>query len=532
MSSLSPSLVLDRVRLVWPDGTVALDDVSGAFGPGRTGLVGRNGTGKSTLLRVAAGYLRPTSGTVTASGQVAMLPQRLAADPYRPVVSLLGVERALGAVRAIESGDVDPRHFDAVGDDWGVEARAHALLAEAGLPAGFLDRTVGELSGGEAVLVALLGIREAGAAVTLLDEPTNDLDRDARARVTDLLRRWSGAVVVVSHDVQLLEQMDATAELYGHTLSVVGGPYSAWRAHRDGEQDAALRVERDATQALRRERRDRIEAQDKLATRSRTDRTAQAEKRVPGIAAGLRASAAQVSAGRLRTEMRGKEDAARAALAIAAARVRDDDVVRIDLPDPQNSPSRRIFSIGDADREWIVTGRERVALEGRNGSGKTTLLERLVHGGGEDSASVRAMASVERIGYLPQRLDGLDDGASVLDDVAAAAPTVPVAQLRDRLARFLVRGDAVSRRVGTLSGGERFRVALARVLLADPPPQLLVLDEPTNNLDLDTVDQLVAAVRAYRGAVVVVSHDDAFLARLDLDLRLELAEGRLRESGR
>ncbi|WP_285137775.1 ATP-binding cassette domain-containing protein [Microbacterium sp. lyk4-40-TSB-66] len=531
MSYPSPSLVLDRVRLVWPDGTVALDDVSGAFGPGRSGLVGRNGTGKSTLLRVAGGLLPPTSGTVTASGEVAMLPQRLAADPSRRVASLLGVESALDGVRAIESGDVDPRHFDAVGDDWGAEARAHALLAEAGLPPEFLDRTVGELSGGEAVLVALLGVRAAAAAVTLLDEPTNDLDRGARARVTDLLRRWPGAVVVVSHDVQLLEQMDATAELYDHTLSVVGGPYSVWRAHRDAEQDAALRVERDATQALRRERRDRIAAQDKLATRSRTARTAQAEKRVPGIAAGLRASAAQVSAGRLRTEMRGKEDAARAALTDAAARVRDDDVVRIDLPDPQNSPGRRVFSIGDAEREWVVTGRERVALEGPNGSGKTTLLERLVHRGG-DSASVHAVASVERIGYLPQRLDGLDDTASVLDDVAAAAPTVPTAQLRDRLARFLVRGDAVSRCVGTLSGGERFRVALARVLLADPPPQLLVLDEPTNNLDLDTVDQLVAAVRAYRGAVLVVSHDDAFLARLDLDLRLELVGGRVQESGR
>lgn len=528
MSSPSPSLVLDRVRLVWPDGTVALDDVSGAFGPGRTGLVGRNGTGKSTLLRVAAGLLPPTSGMVTASGEVALLPQRLAAAPSRRVASLLGVESALDGVRAIESGDVDPRHFDAVGDDWGAEARAHALLAEAGLPPALLDRTVGELSGGEAVLVALLGLRAAAAAVTLLDEPTNDLDRGARARVTELLRRWPGAVIVVSHDVQLLEQMDATAELYDHTLSVVGGPYSVWRAHRDAEQDAALRVERDATQALRRERRDRIAAQDKLATRSRTARTAQAEKRVPGIAAGLRASGAQVSAGRLRTEMRGKEDAARAALTAAAARVRDDDVVRIDLPDPQNSPGRRVFSIGDAEREWVVTGRERVSLEGPNGSGKTTLLERLVHGG-EDSASVHAVASVERIGYLPQRLDGLDDTASVLDDVAAAAPTVPTAQLRDRLARFLVRGDAVGRRVGTLSGGERFRVALARVLLADPPPQLLVLDEPTNNLDLDTVDGLVAAVRAYRGAVLVVSHDDAFLGKLDLDLRLELVDAGLRE---
>ncbi|MCJ1706291.1 ABC-F family ATP-binding cassette domain-containing protein [Microbacterium sp. VKM Ac-2923] len=528
MPSSAPCLLFDRVRFVWPDGTVALSDVSGAFGAGHTGLVGRNGSGKSTLLRVAAGVLTPTSGRVTATGEVAMLPQRLATDPERRVASLLGVEAALAAVRAIESGDVDARHFDAVGDDWDVEARAHALLAEAGLAPDVLDRSVGELSGGEAVLVALLGVRAAAAAVTLLDEPTNDLDRDARARVVDLVRTWPGALVVVSHDVHLLEQMDTTAELYDHALNMVAGPYSVWRAHRDTEQDAAQRAERDASQALRRERRDRIEAQDKLAARSRTARKAQAEKRVPGIAAGLRASAAQVSAGRLRTETRGKEDAARAALADASARVRDEDVVRIDLPDPGNAATRRIFSVADGEREWIVAGRERVSLEGPNGAGKTTLLEGLVHGTG-DSASVRAVASVDRVGYLPQRLDGLDDAASVLDNVRAAAPSIATAQLRDRLARFLVRGDAVARPVGSLSGGERFRVALARVLLADPPPQLLVLDEPTNNLDLDTVDQVVAAVRAYRGAVLVVSHDDAFLERLDLDLRLELRHGSLRE---
>jgi ATPase subunit of ABC transporter with duplicated ATPase domains len=134
-------------------------------------------------------------------------------------------------------------------------------------------------------------------------------------------------------------------------------------------------------------------------------------------------------------------------------------------------------------------------------------------------------AHTDRIGYLPQRVDGLDDDASVLENVRAAAPRVGTVELRNRLARFLVRGDAVHRPVSSLSGGERFRVALARLMLADPPPQLLVFDEPTNNLDIDTVDQFVAALSSYRGAVLIVSHDDAFLARLGVGLTLEVGPG-------
>ena len=138
------------------------------------------------------------------------------------------------------------------------------------------------------------------------------------------------------------------------------------------------------------------------------------------------------------------------------------------------------------------------------------------------------MLHTDRVGYLPQRVDGLDDAASVLENVAAAASDVPVPELRNRLARFLIRGEAVERPVATLSGGERFRVALARLLLADPPPQLLVLDEPTNNLDLDTVDQLVDALAAYRGAVLVVSHDERVPrsgSACDLDLELDRRGG-------
>ncbi|WP_223622268.1 ABC-F family ATP-binding cassette domain-containing protein [Microbacterium sp. EST19A] len=530
--TLHASVILDRLTFTWPDGSTALDGLSGAFGSGRTGLVGRNGAGKSTLLRLMAGELEPTSGFVAASGEVAYLPQQLTLDVDRRVAELLGVSEALDAVRAISAGDVDPAQFDAVGDDWDIEARAEASLAEAGLAPDFLDRTVGALSGGEAVLVAIAGIRLRRAPITLLDEPTNNLDRDARAKLGAMVQAWKGTLIVVSHDLSLLELMDDTAELYAQTLSVFGGPYSEWRAWLDAEQDAAKQAEATAAQAFRKEKRQRIEAEIKLSHRARTARKAELEKRVPKIIAHGRRMEAEVSAGKLRTEVGAKEDAARASLDEAGRRVRSDASMKIELPDPQVSRSRRIAMLGDDERAWVLQGPERVALVGRNGAGKTTLLERLVRGssGPTVGSTLVAEALTDRIGYLPQRIDGLDAERSVFENIADAAPQVPEKELRNRLARFLIRGATADRPVSALSGGERFRVALAKLLLSDPPPHLVVLDEPTNNLDIDTVDQLVEALRAYRGAVLVVSHDDAFLARLDLDLTLEIdAEGSLRE---
>ena len=555
--TLHASVTLDRLTFTWPDGTAALDSVSGSFGSGRTGLVGRNGAGKSTLLRLIEGELSPTSGFLTTTGDVAYLPQQLTLDVDRRVSELLGVADALDAVRAIGAGDVDQAHFDAVGDDWDIEARAEMSLAEAGLAPDFLDRRIGELSGGEAVLVAIAGIRLRKAPITLLDEPTNNLDREARAALATMVRSWKGTLIVVSHDLSLLELMDDTAELYAQTLSVFGGPYSEWRAWLDAEQEAARQAEVTAKQEFRKEKRQRIEAEVKLAHRARTAKKAEIEKRVPKIVAHGRKMAAEVSAGRLRTEVGAKEDAARAALDEAGRRLRSDASMKIELPDPEVSRSRRIASIGDGERSWIVQGPDRVALTGRNGVGKTTLLERLVAsaaGGVHNSAQMppigpddrregaaadsmlnterpalgperpglTATALTDRIGYLPQRVDGLDEQRSVFENIADAAPQVPEKELRNRLARFLIRGAMAERPVAALSGGERFRVALARLLLADPAPHLVVLDEPTNNLDIDTVDQLVEALRAYRGAVLVVSHDDAFLARLDLDLTLEI----------
>lgn len=528
----NPSITLTDVRLQWPGGTTALTGISGTFGVGRTGLVGSNGAGKSTLLRLIAGVLTPTSGRISTNGEVGYLPQTLTLKTDSTVADLLGIGPKLRALRAIESGDAAVENFETVGDDWDIETRADESLRHIGFSGSDLDRNVGEISGGEAMLVAITGLRLQRTAITLLDEPTNNLDRDARARLSGLITSWPGTLVVVSHDLSLLELMDNTAELHAGELTVFGGPYSAWRSHMDEQQAAAVQAAQAAKQAVKIEKRQRQDAETKLAKRARTGQSSYDNKKGSKILMNQRASDAQVSAGKLRSGSDDKVNAARTALDEASSRIREEERISLNLPDPDVPRGRRIAELRGTNRAFFVEGPERVAIIGANGVGKTTLLERVVAGESlpdndevsdvVESGTAGGRLLTGRAGYLRQRLDGLDDAATTLENVQASAPSVPEGEIRNQLARFLLRGDSVYRPVHTLSGGERFRVSLARLLFADPPPQVLILDEPTNNLDIQSVDQLVEALNAYRGAVILVSHDDDFLDRLDLDLVLNL----------
>lgn len=241
-----------------------------------------------------------------------------------------------------------------------------------------------------------------------------------------------------------------------------------------------------------------------------------------------RKTEAQVSAGKLRGEHEEKVEAAHLQVEQQAERVRQDARIRIDLPDPGVHRARRLAEMHDGrGTEVIIQGPERIALTGRNGIGKTRLLETLIHPQDTSECAVHAVGHTDRVGYLPQRLDHLNDDLSIFHTVRAAAPHTPPGDVRANLARFLFRADTIHRRVGDLSGGERFRVALATLLLAHPPNQLLVLDEPSNNLDLRSIDELVSALESYRGGLIVVSHDDAFLSRLQINTWLTLDENGL-----
>ena len=238
--STKSAITLRDLTFEWPDGTVALAGVNGTFSTGRTGLIGRNGAGKSTLLRLIAGDLQPTAGQIDTVGEVGYLPQTLTLRQDTTIAELLGIDGILAAMKAIESGDVDQRHFDAIGDDWDIESRADEALHQIGFSAADLDRRVAEVSGGEAMLIAITGLRIRRTPITLLDEPTNNLDRATRAKLAEFVDQWPGTLVVVSHDLELLEHLDNTTELYGGTLDTFGGPYSAWKEHQEQEQAAAV----------------------------------------------------------------------------------------------------------------------------------------------------------------------------------------------------------------------------------------------------------------------------------------------------
>ncbi|WP_030252131.1 ABC-F family ATP-binding cassette domain-containing protein [Streptomyces violens] len=524
-SGPAASVVCTGLTFAWPDGTTVLGDFQLTIGPGRTGLIGLNGAGKSTLLKLIAGELTPAAGSIKATGDIGYLPQNLTLDTTLPVDEVLGIARTRAALHAIEGGDASEAHFTAVGDDWDVEERARATLDQLGLHGIELDRTLGEVSGGESVLLRLAALLLRRPDVLLLDEPTNNLDRRARARLHEAVERWSGVLVVVSHDRELLELVDQIADFRAGEVHWYGGNFSAYEAALAVEQEAAERMVRVAEADVQRQRRELTDAHVKLARRVRYGNKMSANKREPKIIMNERKRQAQVSAGKHRIMHTEKLKEAKERLSEAAEAVRDDDAIRIDLPYTAVPPGRGVLTLqGLTTRcgtrvDLELRGPERLALTGPNGSGKTTLL-RTVTGELAPAAGEATVHVPHR--FLPQRLDVLDDRLTVAENVARFAPQATPNHVRAQLARFLFKGARADQPAATLSGGERFRATLAALMLAEPAPQLLLLDEPTNNLDLASVRQLVTALDAYEGALIVVSHDERFLAEAGITRTLDL----------
>ncbi|MFI5468648.1 ABC-F family ATP-binding cassette domain-containing protein [Streptomyces cacaoi] len=531
---MTHSITCTSLAFSWPDGTPVFDGLDVAFGPGRTGLVGVNGSGKSTLLKLIAGELTPSDGTVRLAGEVGHLPQNVTLDTTLKVDAALGIAPQRAALHAIEAGDASARHFETVGDDWDVEERALATLGELGLGHIDLDRTIGEVSGGESVLLRLAALLLRRPDVLLLDEPTNNLDLYARRRLYAAVTSWPGVLVVVSHDRELLDLVDQIADLRAGEVTWYGGNFSAYEEALATEQEAAERMVRVAEADLRKQKRELADAQVKLARRKRYGQKMWDSKREPKIVMGARKRAAQESAGKHRIMHEEKLAEARDRLDDAVDAVRDDDEIRVDLPHTAVPPGREVLLLQDlrlaygarVDGGFDLRGPERVALVGRNGAGKTTLLRTIAGELAPEAGEAHAHVPLR---FLPQRLDILDGELTVAENVARFAPGATNNRIRARLARFLFRGARADQKAATLSGGERFRASLAALMLAEPAPQLLMLDEPTNNLDMASVRQLTTALESYEGALIVASHDLPFLESIGIT-RWLLLDGELRET--
>ena len=581
-------ITLDHISYAHPGEPPLFTDLSAVFSAPLTGLIGDNGAGKTTLFRLILGDINPSQGIISTPPHIAYLPQDLGLSGHQHLADIFGITKILQALDALESGEYSPSLYDTIGDAWDIEERTLVALAEHGFgPAltttdtqarrNLLMRPLSTFSGGQTVTAALTALLYSDPEFILLDEPTNNLDSAAKAQLFTTLEALPCPALIISHDRDLLERMNVIAELHADRqglahLRLFEGNYSTYRQALDTEQQAAQRRVTEAKNEARKAERERAENQIKLDRNTRRGREFERSKRKPGMAMGLDKNSSERSAGKLHTAHESMVADARAAVGEAQKSLHVQEKIYAELSQQPLPAGRKVLELSRVDshrvsreistvqqptgvdsphlppnttggksqretptehpEQLILSGPEHLRITGANGSGKTTLLKAIAHSGDPGYLSpVQPAYRVEYCiegAYVPQRIS-LDPRLTLLQCVQQANRRVSEQRLRDQLARLLFRRESVHRKTGDLSGGERFRAAVAQVLLADPVPQLLMLDEPTNNLDISSVDWLVQALEAYTGALIVVSHDEDFCRRIRIDRTLNLSTKTLRK---
>jgi ATPase subunit of ABC transporter with duplicated ATPase domains len=522
-------VTLDSLSYRAPDGRSLLDNLTLAFGAERTGLVGRNGVGKTTLIRLILGELPPTGGTVSVRGRLGVLRQALEPPPGATVADLLGLAEPLARLVRIAAGEGTGE--DLSDADWGLEARLEAALAEVGLPGLDPARPASALSGGQVTRAGLAGLLATEPDLLMLDEPTNNLDAEARGLVAEVLGRWKGGAIVVSHDRDLLRRMDRIVELTSLGAKVYGGGYNLYVERKAAEEAAAARELDEAQRAVERVARATQAQVERKARRDAAGRRFAGSGSAPRIVLGGMKRRAEESSGQAARLAEKLQASAGAELAAADAKVERLKRLAFDLPPSVLAEGKTVLAFEEVGFAYAgaaplldgvsfrMTGPERVAVSGPNGSGKTTLI-RLASGElAPTSGRVRLGVPVA---LLDQQTALLRPQESLVEAFRRLNPQAGENAARAALARFLFRNVAADKLVASLSGGERLRAALACVLLGERPPQLLILDEPTNHLDLDSIAAVEAALAGYDGALLLVSHDRDFLDAVGIDRELAL----------
>ncbi|WP_234680512.1 ABC-F family ATP-binding cassette domain-containing protein [Bradyrhizobium monzae] len=522
------SIILSRLSLSTPDGRSLLSNIDLTFGSERAGLVGRNGVGKTTLLAAITGEHVPQSGRVIANGSVGLLRQDAQIRAGATVVDLFGARDALDLLRRAERGDASAE--DVADADWTLETRIASALARVGFDVA-PDTELDRLSGGQVTRARLAALLFAEPDF-LLDEPTNNLDRDGRRAVIDLLAAWRGGAIVVSHDRALLETMDAIVELTSLGATRYGGNWSSYRAQKSVELAAVRHDLAHAEKHLSEIDGKAQEAAERKARKDSGGKKTRAKGDMPRILAGARRDRSEDSGGKTAQITERRRAEALDALETARRRIEILQPLSVKLSSTQLPAGREVVWLDRVsagyqperpilrDLSLSIVGPERIAIVGPNGSGKTTLLKLI-------AGELRPLLGTVRVrpdfAQFDQKVSLLDPAISILDNFGRLNPRAGANECHAALARFMFRADAALQIVGSLSGGQLFRAGLACVLGGSTPPSLLILDEPTNHLDIDSIEAVEAGLHAYDGALLVVSHDEAFLRAIGVTRRVDLA---------
>ena len=543
------SISIQQISYIHPDKEVLFSDLNFAISKGqKLGLVGNNGCGKSTLLQIIAGQLSPSSGVIVRLDDLYYIPQHFGQYDSLTIAQALQIERKQQALHAILSGDASNENFVILDDDWNIEERSIAALDLWGLGQFTLSYPMNLLSGGEKTRVFLAGMDIHHPSVVLMDEPTNHLDSSGRQRLYDWVEKCHSTLLVVSHDRTLLNLLPEICELEKHQINYYGGNYEFYKEQKTLMQEALQQRIEEKEKALRIARkvaRETVERRDKQNVRGEKNNI---KKGVPRIVLNALQGKSEKSTSKLNSthqekaeKLTGERNQLRSSLSPTATLKTDFNssslhtgkilvtAKEINFGYHPNSDSSDIQDNNDFKQQLWQTpisfqlkSGDRLRIEGANGSGKTTLLK-LITGQLQPQKGNLTRMEFTYV-YLNQEYSIIDDRNSILEQAYAFNNrNLPEHEIKIILNRYLFPASEWDKSCRKLSGGEKMRLAFCCLMISNNTPDMFILDEPTNNLDIQSIEIITATIKNYTGTVIAISHDDYFIQEIGIEQRILLS---------
>lgn len=537
------SISIQQISYIHPDKEVLFSDLNFAISKGqKLGLVGNNGCGKSTLLQIIAGQLSPSSGVIVRPDDLYYIPQHFGQYDSLTIAQALQIERKQQALHAILSGDASNENFVILDDDWNIEERSIAALDLWGLGQFTLSYPMNLLSGGEKTRVFLTRMDIHHPSVVLMDEPTNHLDSSGRQRLYDWIEKYRSTLLVVSHDRTLLNLLPEICELEKHQINYYGGNYEFYKEQKTLIQEALQQRIEEKEKALRIARKVAHETAERRDKQNVRGEKSNIKKGVPRIVLNALQGKSEKSTSKLtgvhqekaekltneRNQLRGslsptaalKTDFNSSSLHTGKILVTAKEInfsyhsnsINNDIQ--ENSISKQ--QLWQAPVSFQLKSGDRFRIEGANGSGKTTLLK-LITGQLQPQEGTLTRTDFSYV-YLNQEYSIIDDRNSILEQAYAFnSRNLPEHEIKIILNRYLFPASEWDKSCRKLSGGEKMRLAFCCLMISNNTPDMFILDEPTNNLDIQSIEIITATIKNYAGTVIAISHDNYFIQEIGVE---------------
>ena len=537
------SISIQQISYIHPDKEVLFSNLNFAISKGqKLGLVGNNGCGKSTLLQIIAGQLSPSSGVIVRPDDLYYIPQHFGQYDSLTIAQALQIERKQQALHAILAGDVSNENFTILNDDWNIEERSIAALDLWGLGQFTLSYPMNLLSGGEKTRVFLAGMDIHHPSVILMDEPTNHLDSSGRQRLYDWVEKHRSTLLVVSHDRTLLNLLPEICELEKHQINYYGGNYEFYKEQKTLMQEALQQRIEEKEKALRIARKVAHETAERRDKQNVRGEKSNIKKGVPRIVLNALQGKSEKSTSKLtgvhqekaekltneRNQLRGslsptaalKTDFNSSSLHTGKILVTAKEInfsyhsnsINNDIQ--ENSISKQ--QLWQAPVSFQLKSGDRFRIEGANGSGKTTLLK-LITGQLQPQEGTLTRTDFSYV-YLNQEYSIIDDRNSILEQAYAFnSRNLPEHEIKIILNRYLFPASEWDKSCRKLSGGEKMRLAFCCLMISNNTPDMFILDEPTNNLDIQSIEIITATIKNYAGTVIAISHDNYFIQEIGVE---------------